>query len=109
MARKITSEACNAFMSARNFNKDNTVVEVVTERFCTEIPGDTRPLIILKLHGNMIARRYIGSNDIQISNAGWFSTTTKERLNGLPGVSVCQKKGVWFLNGKEWDGSWTTV
>lgn len=97
MARKITIEACNAFMSARQFNKDNTNVAVAE--------GNVQ----MYLHGNQIARRAVGSNDIQITNAGWFSTTTKERLNGLPGVSVCQRKGVWFLNGKEWNGEWVTV
>ena len=109
MARKITTLAINAFMSAREFSLDNTKIEVVTERFCTEIPGDTRPAILLKLHGHVIARRYIGSNDIQITNAGWFSNTTKERLNGIPGVSICQKKGQWFLNGNAWNGEWTTI
>lgn len=97
MARKITVESCNAFMSARQFNKDNTSVS---------IEADT---LIMRLHGNEIARRPVGSNKIEITNAGWFSTTTKERLNGLPGVSVCQKKGVWFLNGNEWNGEWVTV
>lgn len=97
MARKITTEACNAFMSARQFNKDNTSVSIEDD------------ILIMRLHGNNIACREVGSNSIEVSNAGWFSNTTKERLNGLPGVSVCQKKGVWFLNGKEWDGSWTTV
>lgn len=62
----------------------------------------------MTLHGNLIARR--GANGmIQVSNAGWFSNTTKERLNGIPGVSVCQRKGVWYLNGKEWNGEWVTV
>lgn len=106
MARKITIEAINAFMEGDTkncngygciFSKDNTIV--------TRNNG----VMGLHLHGNHIAKRTVGSNDIQITNAGWFSTTTKERLNGLPGVSVCQRKGVWFLNGKEWDGSWITV
>lgn len=91
--RKITKEAVNAFMSASKFNKDNTTVEV--------LPNVT----ILKLHGNIIAYRY---NDpertLSITNAGWFSNTTKERLNGLPNVNISQRKGVWYLNGNEWDG-----
>ena len=97
MARKITTEAANAFMSAKPFCKDNTWVMVDTQT------------VGLSLHGNTIAKRAIGSNEIQVTNAGWFSNTTKERLNGIPGVSVCRSKGVWFLNGKEWDGSWTTI
>lgn len=97
MARQITVESCNAFMSARKMSKQNMLV----------IVEDLN--VKMYLHGNLIAKREIGSNNIMISNAGWFSTTTKERLNGLPGVSVCQKKGVWFLNGNEWNGEWVTV
>lgn len=97
MARQITVESCNAFMSARKMSKQNMLV----------IVEDLN--VKMYLHGNLIAKREIGSNNIMISNAGWFSTTTKERLNGLPGVSVCQKKGIWFLNGNEWNGEWTSV
>ena len=92
--RKITRESVNAFMNAQPFNRQNMQVEV--------LPNVT----ILKLHGNKIAYRY---NDPQrtlsITNAEWQSNTTKERLNGIEGVSINQKKGVWYLNGKEWDGN----
>jgi len=44
-----------------------------------------------------------------ITNAGWQSNTTKERLNGLSGVSIYQKNFQWFLNGKPWNGDWITV
>jgi hypothetical protein len=40
-----------------------------------------------------------------ISNAGWDSKTTKERLNELPGVNIRQSKGVWYLNNLQWDGT----
>lgn len=98
MARKITIQACNAFINGEKFNKDNTTVEINSF-------GD----VVMYLHGNQIAQKRKIENDLQITNAGWFYTTTKERLNGLPGVSVCQKKGVWFLNGNEWNGEWTSV
>jgi hypothetical protein len=98
MARKITTDAAHAFMIAReNFKRDNTTVSLEPE------------FVVMRLHGNTIARRRIGSNAIQITNAGWMSNTTKERLNGIPGVSICQKKGQWFLNGNVWDGEWITV
>jgi len=48
-------------------------------------------------------------NMLSVSNAGWASNTTKERLNGLPHVRVQQKNWNWFLNGVEWDGAWTRV
>ncbi len=91
--RKITRESVQAFMDARPFSKDNTTIEV--------LPNVT----IMSLFGNRIAYRY---NDpertLSITNAGWLSNTTKERLNGIPGVSINQKKGEWYLNGNQWDG-----
>jgi hypothetical protein len=91
--RKITKQAVQAFMNAEKFNSGNTAVRVM--------PNVT----VLELHGNEIAYRY---NDpektLSITNAGWFSNTTKERLNGIPNVSISQKRGLWYLNGKEWNG-----
>ena len=91
--RKITEESVQAFMNAEVFNKSNTKVRV--------LPNVT----VLSLFGNDIAWKYNDPNQtISISDAGWKSDTTKERLNGIPGVSIQQKKGEWYLNGKEWDG-----
>lgn len=61
----------------------------------------------LFLHGNEIARHT--HRGLEITNAGWFSNTTKERLNALPNVSICQKARVWYLNGIKWNGEWTVV
>ena len=100
--RKITSDAVRAFRRGLKFNRDNTSVE-------------RSPLghaVVLKLHGNAIARytpSTDGLNKFEICNGGWSSNTTKERLNGLPGVSIHQKDWVWYLNGKEWNGAWTTI
>jgi len=91
--RKITKESIKAFMNAEVFNKSNTKVRV--------LPNVT----VLSLFGNDIAWKYNDPNQtISISDAGWKSDTTKERLNGIPGVSIQQKKGEWYLNGNEWDG-----
>ena len=91
--RQITKNSINAFLNAKKFNTGNMQVEI--------LPNVT----ILKLHGNAIAYLY---NDpertLSITNCGWFSNTTKERLNGLPGVSICQKNWRWYLNGELWDG-----
>lgn len=103
MARKITTDAINAFMSAKPFCRDNTSVEI------RPFKAETEKSVILKLHGNVIARRLVGSNTIEVCDGNWQTNTTKERLNGIPGVSVCQRKGVWFLNGEAWDGGWKTV
>jgi len=91
--RNITQDSVNAFMNADAFKRQNMEVEV--------LPNVT----ILKLHGNSIAFRY---NDpkrtLSITNCGWKSNTTKERLNGLDGVQINQKAGIWYLNGQQWDG-----
>lgn len=93
MSRKITQQAVNAFMNAQEFKSSNTQVKVK--------PNVTT----LLLHGNEIAYQY---NDpertLSITNAGWQSNTTKERLNGIPRVKIVQKKGIWYLNDSEWDG-----
>jgi hypothetical protein len=91
--KKITAQAVDAFMNARQFKKDNMTIEV--------LPNVT----IMKLYGNRIAYRY---NDpertLSISTTGWFTNTTKERLNAIPGVRIHQKNWQWYLNGEVWDG-----
>lgn len=93
MSKQITENAIEKFLNAKLFKSANTNVEV--------LPNVT----ILKLFGNPIAYQY---NDpertLSITNAGWKSKTTKERLNGISKVSISQSKGKWFLNGAEWNG-----
>tara|TARA_R100000664_G_C2655606_1_gene74197 strand:+ start:262 stop:576 length:315 start_codon:yes stop_codon:yes gene_type:complete len=96
--RQITQDSVNAFLNAKKFKRQNMSVEV--------LPNVT----ILKLHNNAIAYRY---NDPQrtltIDSCGWFTPTTKERLNALPSVSIYQKNYKWFLNGEEWNGNKTYI
>jgi hypothetical protein len=91
--RTITQKAVNAFMNAQKFKLSNTEVMVFDN------------VTILLYQNNPIAYLY---NDpkrtLSIQNCGWFSNTTKERLNGLPNVKISQKNFIWYLNGKEWDG-----
>jgi hypothetical protein len=94
--RKITSESVDKFLSKEPFRKSNMAV--------VEDSGVYK----LKLHGNTIAT-IDQFNMLSISNAGWRSNTTKERLNGLPNVHIKQKNWSWFLNGNEWGGEWTRV
>lgn len=94
--RKITEEAVSAFLDKKPFRKSNMKVE------------DAGGIFKLKLHGNTIAT-IDEMNMLSISNAGWTSNTTKERLNGLPNVHIKQKNWSWFLNGNEWGGEWTRV
>lgn len=99
--RKITEEAVAAFLSGRNYKKDNTMVQA------PETIGSVKIGARMYLHGNQVAYRKAGT--LRITTSGWDTTTTKERLNGLPGVSVHHSKHQLYLNGKEWDGSWITV
>ena len=96
MSRKITKEAVSKFLSKTPFRKSNLSVE------------ESYGIYKLKLHGNTIATiDELGV--LSVSNAGWSSNTTKERLNGIPGVHVKQKNWTWYLNGTEWDGTWKRI
>lgn len=94
--RKITRDAVNAFMHRKPFKRSNTEVAVH--------PSNTR----MYLHGHLIAMIDLLGN-IRVTNAGYFTNVTKERLNGIPTVAVKQKKLEWYLNGEKWDGSMTEV
>ena len=74
--RKVTRETCAAFMAGNHLKIGNT-----------ESTGDE-----LLLHGNCIAKRVNGV--VLISNAGWETVTTKERLNGLE-AGISQKNFIW--------------
>ena len=84
--RKITSEAVDRFLNRSEFKKSNMSVSI------------EEGITYLKLHNNKIAA-LLGAGRMWISNAGWRSNTTKERLNGLPNVRIHQKNWEWFLNG----------
>jgi hypothetical protein len=94
--RKITKEAVHAFMENLPYKNSNTEVNPTN--------GNTG----LFLHENMIAFK-IGDK-IEITLAGWNTKTTRERLNGIPGVSVYTRKGIPFLNGNPInDTDWYTI
>ena len=92
--KKISIDAARAFLMGKKFKRGNTEVRVLPN------------VSVLLLHGNEIAYQY---NDpertLSVTNAGWFSVTTKERLNAIDGVRINQKNWVWYLNGEAWDGN----
>jgi hypothetical protein len=61
----------------------------------------------LWLFGNKIAE--IRRDGLWITNAGWDSVTTKERLNGLIAVKIRNRRGTWILNDRPWSGEWVNV
>lgn len=93
--RKITKLACQAFSNGDEFKRENTQVR------------KTAGSIQMLLHGNLIAERT--NNSLYISNCGWQTNITKERLNGLNGVRIYQKRGQWYLNNKAWNGDKVNV
>ena len=89
--RVTTEKICNAFENRRALKLGNSFTDGTS----------------LWLFGNEIAQWR--EDGIWITNAGWNSATTKERLNGLTGVSIQQRAGSWYLNGNLWQGEWTSV
>lgn len=96
--RKITKEATEAFLNGKDYKNTNTEVSRGA----------------LFLHGNKIAEYASlfsndGNKDINVTLAGWNTNTTRERLNGIPGVRVTTKQGQAYLNGEKWNGEWVTI
>ena len=89
--RKITKEIVAAFMN----------------RECKRIGNSRTDGKAFYLHENPIAVHL--SEGINITTAGWNTPTTRERLNGIPGVRVYVRDHQLYLNGERWDGSWTEV
>ena len=99
--RQITQDAIDAFYGKSNFKRSNTTVEYLLQPH-----SETSTMY---LFGNAIARLDHRTGRLTITNCGWESLTTKERLNGLHKVRINQSKGQWYLNGEAWDGSVTEM
>jgi hypothetical protein len=96
--KQITRLMRDAFLDGTSFRKDNTEVRVEDE------------VIAIYLFGNKIAARSKDHPErIMITNCGWDTKTTKERLNSLPNVRIHQKNYQWYLNGEQWSGAPTIV
>ena len=93
--RKITQEAVNALYGKYSFKKDNTQVLEIDKNWC------------MFLYGSMIAK--ISSLGLEVNHHDFLTATTKERLNGLPGVQIRQNNFVWYLNGTQMGEGWHVV
>lgn len=93
--RKITIDSCKAFNENQSFKSKNT--EIIIESDKTK----------MVLHDNVIAIKE--NNILKITNCGYFTNVTKERLNGLPNVNIYQKNYNWYLNGYLWNGELAIV
>jgi hypothetical protein len=94
----VTQKAVACFRNGGNETFSNT--RVVTENGVSK----------MYLFGNLIAiLEHDRGGVMRISDAGWDTNTTKERLNGLPNVRINQKNFEWYLNGEKWNGSWKYI
>ncbi len=79
--KKITQNAINAFMNNDKFCESNTRVALVPDEQLKRLKVE------LYLFDNLIAYKWIdeieGTTNHYISSAGWSTSTTRERLNGL--------------------------
>lgn len=94
--RKVTDQIVSAFLNGDTKTVGNTSTNGLQ----------------LFLHGNKIAEKrenQKGGLELWVSTCGWNTNTTRERLNALPGVHVQQKKGILYLNDKEWNGDFVPV
>lgn len=89
--RQITRDIVNAFQEMRSLRIDNSRTD-----------GQS-----IWLFNNKIVE--VREDGVWITNAGWDSRTTKERLNGLTGVRIHSHRGTLYLNGNAWDGGWVNV
>lgn len=100
--RKITSESVEAFRNGRKYKSGNTIVMV----------SYSGTMVSFLLHGNNIASYNKQTNMLALSDCGWATVTTKERLNGilkafnLP-YSINQVDFEWYIGGKIWRGAVT--
>ena len=97
--RKITQQSANALYTKGTLKKQN--MHVFFDRY------DYKSRMLL--HNNCIATFDHQESILTINNCGWFTPTTKERLNGLAGVHIQQKDFIWYLNGEEWNGNNATI
>jgi hypothetical protein len=93
--RNLTIKAIQNFLDEKSFKESNTQVRVESNQ------------VVLSLFDNDIA--FKTKDGIKITNAGYKTVTTKERLNGIPSVNVKQKNGIWYLNDKQWNGELTKI
>lgn len=92
--RKVTENAVNAFFAGRNWAGGNTTVQVEDG------------WVQMRLHGHKIAWRHTSEpNEIYVSQCGWPTVTTRERLNAVlytfNGLHMSQSKHKQYIGNEE--------
>jgi len=91
--RKIEQQMNRAIVNKNDWSNSNTEVNYNSNTDCSAV----------YLHGNQIATVDHNTNALKLSSCGWYSVTTKSRLNAIlqgliAGASVYQRQFNWFLN-----------
>jgi len=91
--RKIEQQMNRAVVNKINWSNSNTFVEYNENTNCSTVV----------LHRTAIAVYDHNTNALKLNTGGWYSVTTKSRLNAILqglmfGASVYQKNFDWFLN-----------
>jgi hypothetical protein len=95
--RSIEAAMNQAIRYEKDWRKDNTSVEVIRHGGGGTFSYEKE--IVVKLHGNKIARIFPISRRAVLSSCGWHTNTTKSRINAiLTGLNV--REGVYQSN---WD------
>lgn len=106
---KMNREQQKAFFARTGGKKTSTeVVQAFLDMKKKTVSNTSTDGEKLFLFGNKIAER-ISDDRVEITTAGFATSTTKERLNKLPNVDITTRKFELFLNGKKWDGKPTVV
>lgn len=91
--KKITKKAVEALFEKRDFRESNTEVGYILQPHLETSE--------MWLFGNLIARYNHMSEELEVFSCGWFTQTTKERLNGIlrvfNGSCIAQRAGKWFI------------
>ena len=82
------------------------VIEAFKEQKAKKISNTESTGKQLLLFGNCIAKW--SADKILITNAGWKTVTTRDRLQIL-GANLHVRKGIWYLNDVEWNGNWIQI
>ena len=91
--RKIEQQMNRAIVNRNNWSNSNTFVEYNESTNCSTVV----------LHRTAIAVYDHNNQALKLNTGGWYSVTTKSRLNAIlseliTGASVFQRDFIWFLN-----------
>jgi hypothetical protein len=86
----------------------NEALKVLNGRKSKRLPKTATTLrmldngdIGLEYHSTIVVT-YFKDGGYKLDNGGWFTMTTKKRMNDFTDLVVCQSKGKWYVNGYDY-------